>query len=250
MSKPQQKAQQLAKFLTYILGRRPDEFGLVTDPDGFVTMKSLLQALGEEEGWRYVRKKDIEALSWMLPEVPLEMDGNRIRTKDPTHLPVPQVKINLPKLLYICVRRRAWPVVATRGLGVEDPEKPAIVVTADQEMALRRGRRIDPEPVLLTIHTSTSQEMGALFKQYGETLYLTSYVPADGISGPPLPKEELQRKKEKPKAGPQTPGSFVLKPKTHSDGQDDLFQDSPGRSRDQRRRKEKEWQREKPPWRK
>ncbi len=250
MPKPQQKAQQLAKFLTYILGRRPDEFGLVTDADGFVTIKSLLQALGEEEGWRYVRRKDIDSLSLLVPELSLEQESDRIRTKEQKHLPVPQVKMNLPKLLYICVRRRAWPVVATHGLGVEDPEKPELVVTADQEMALRRGRRIDPDPVLLTIHTSTAQEMGALFKQYGETLYLTSYVPVEGVSGPPLPKEEPQRKKAKPKVRPQTPGSFALRPQNRPDDQDDAAQDPAGRSRDQRRRKEKQWQREKPPWRK
>ncbi len=136
-----------------------------------------------------------------------------------------------------------------RGLGVDDPEKPPIVVTADQEMALSRGRRIDPEPVLLTIHTATAQEMGALFKQYGETLYLTAYVPADAISGPPLPKEEPQRKKAKTKPRPQTPGSFALKPQRQPDEQDDGSNDQPDRSRDQRRRKEKQWQREKPPWR-
>ena len=247
--KPQQKAKQLAKFLTYVLGRRPDEFGLVADFDGFITVTSLLQALGEDAGWRHVRKKDLEALFRILPEVPLELADNRVRATDTTHLPVPHVKMKLPKLLYTCVRRRAWPVVAAHGLRADDPEKPPIVATIDQAMALRRGRRIDPEPVLVTIHTAASQEQGALFKQYGELLYLTAYLPAKAVSGPPLPREKPQRKKTRPKTRPRAPGSFTVKPKARAGNPDDPFRESPGRSKDQRRRKEKPWQREKPPWR-
>ena len=41
--------KQLAKFLNYVLGRRPDEFGLVTDKEGFVKIKDLIKATSEEE---------------------------------------------------------------------------------------------------------------------------------------------------------------------------------------------------------
>ena len=37
----QRSPKQLAKFLNYVLGRRPDEFGLVMDKDGFVKIKDL-----------------------------------------------------------------------------------------------------------------------------------------------------------------------------------------------------------------
>jgi len=43
--------QNLAKMLAYVLGRRPDEFGLIPDAEGFVRIKDLLKALHEEEGW-------------------------------------------------------------------------------------------------------------------------------------------------------------------------------------------------------
>jgi putative RNA 2'-phosphotransferase len=36
--------------LSYVLGRRPDEFGLVPDADGFVRLKDLLKALHEALG--------------------------------------------------------------------------------------------------------------------------------------------------------------------------------------------------------
>jgi hypothetical protein len=56
--------QSLAKLITYILGRRPDEFGLVTDTEGFVKIKELLKAITEEAGWKYVRRSD---LNWPGP---------------------------------------------------------------------------------------------------------------------------------------------------------------------------------------
>ena len=46
--------EQLAKFISYILGRNPAEFGLVLDSDGFVKIKEFLKAVSEEEGLKYV----------------------------------------------------------------------------------------------------------------------------------------------------------------------------------------------------
>ena len=37
--------QKLAKFIAYILGHKPDEFGLVLEKDGFVKIKEFLKAL-------------------------------------------------------------------------------------------------------------------------------------------------------------------------------------------------------------
>ena len=41
--------KQLEKWLKYILERRPDEFGLVPNPEGYVKIKDLLKAIGEDK---------------------------------------------------------------------------------------------------------------------------------------------------------------------------------------------------------
>ena len=51
--KKTKSTQILAKFIAYILERRPDEFGLVTDKEGFVKIKELLKAITEEKEWKY-----------------------------------------------------------------------------------------------------------------------------------------------------------------------------------------------------
>jgi RNA:NAD 2'-phosphotransferase (TPT1/KptA family) len=53
------KVDNLSRLLLYMLGHKPDEFGLVPDRDGFVTLKELLQAINEEPEWHYVRRSHI-----------------------------------------------------------------------------------------------------------------------------------------------------------------------------------------------
>ncbi len=52
--------RQLEKFLFYVLGKRPDEFGLVPDSEGYVRTRELLRAVSEEDGYRYVRESHIK----------------------------------------------------------------------------------------------------------------------------------------------------------------------------------------------
>ena len=80
MSK-QRSAKQLAKLIDYVLSRRPDEFGLVTDEHGFVKTKELLKAVNEEEGFRYVRRSHLDEILITVPDHSLEVADKFIRSK-------------------------------------------------------------------------------------------------------------------------------------------------------------------------
>ena len=62
----QRSPKQLAKLLDYILSRRPDEFGLVTDADGYIKIKELLKAVNEEDGLGYVRRAHLNEIFLQL----------------------------------------------------------------------------------------------------------------------------------------------------------------------------------------
>ncbi|MFW5636959.1 MAG: RNA 2'-phosphotransferase [Thermodesulfobacteriota bacterium] len=211
----QKSPETLAKFLGYVLGRRPDEFGLVPDPDGYVKIKELLKALGEEEGWRHVRRAGIDEVLISVPDPPVEVDDNRIRAVDRSHLPERKAAETFPKLLYTCVRKKAHPVVVDRGVSPMG-EREHVVLTTEPELAERLGRRIDSAPLLLTVHVQEAVDLGVLFQQVGESIYLAPYLPVGSFTAPPLPQDKKEepksKKKEKPKAKPQdrTPGSFFL----------------------------------------
>jgi len=204
--------KKLAKFLAYVLGRRPDEFGLVPDDSGFVKIKDLLKAIHEEDGWKFVRKSHINEILLILPAPPIAVADLFIRAVDRRHLPLSKPSLNTPKLLYTCVRKRAYPHLLERG--VFPPDSGRVILATTTEMALRIGRRSDIEPVLLTVQTQIAMEGGVLFHTAGDTLFFIGFLPVGCFSGPPLPKEAPAPRKQparKSEKEEKTPGSFHLK---------------------------------------
>jgi putative RNA 2'-phosphotransferase len=252
MSK-QHSPKQLAKLIEYILRRRPDEFGLVPDEEGFISLKELLKALNEEEGFRYVRRSHLDEIMLTVPEHSLEVADNRIRSKFRDQLPRPVYARNLPKLLYVCVRRKAHPHVAEKGVQPADLSR--VVLSSDIAMAERLGRRIDRSAVLLTVQVQPCTDRGAVFFQAGETLFLADFIPAGCFTGPPLPKEKPAAAKpaESTPAQQQPPaGSYLIdlgeKYSARVPKSKRRAPDADGQKAGDRRKKQKR-RREKPPWR-
>jgi putative RNA 2'-phosphotransferase len=214
----QRTPKHLAKFISYMLARRPDEFGLVPDQNGFVKIKDLLKAVGEEAGWRYVRRSHLNEILLTLPSPLVEIQGNFIRATSREHLCLPTPTDNLPKLLYTCVRNRAYPSV--RSKGIHPMGHPHVVLSSQTTLAERMGRRIDQSPVKLIVQVEKTLSRGIQFLQAGELLFLTGFVPPDCFTGPPLPKEKPEtRKPQTPKKATDrtTAGSFFMELKENRD---------------------------------
>lgn len=235
MPKPIQRIKSNAKIIQYILGHRPDEFGLVPDEQGFVKIKTLIKALHEDPDWRFMKTSNLQELILSLDPPPIEIQGALIRAADRHHLPAIRPASQLPKLIYATVRRRAYPLVLEKGL------KPGgdghIILTPDRDMAVRLGHRVDNEPVVLTIQTAAAQSSGIGFKQYGRSLYLADIIPAGTFTGPPLPREREKPAKPEKKPvvqPPISPGSYFP----------DLSPDTVPAIPNRRGKKEKAWQKE------
>jgi putative RNA 2'-phosphotransferase len=206
------RSKQFAKFSTYVLGRRPDEFGLVPDDEGFVKVKDFLKVCAEEEGWKYIRESHLNEILLTLPNPPIEISNKCIRARVCDNLPQKKKIQDPPKLLYVCVRARAHAHVLEKGL-----RPPAnlshIVLASTVEMAQRIGRRIDRAPVLLTVHVKNALAAGLEFFKAGESLFLSEYLTPSCITGPPLPKDKIKEASKHTKAPPaaqETPGSFLV----------------------------------------
>ncbi len=209
--KHSQSVSKLSKFLAYVLGKQPDEFGLVPDENGYMKTKNLLKVMSEEEGWRHVRLGHIREILYTAPSPVIEMEGNKIRAVDRSSLFSPQIPIKIPKLLYHPIRQRAYPFVHEKGLITGDSED-HIILTDNTEFAARLGRRIDEDPVLLTINTAQTLQKGADIKQFGK-LFLSNFIPHGCFNGPPLLKDRHVPKKPgstKIPEKPKTPGSYFL----------------------------------------
>ena len=212
--------KRFAKFLSYVLGYRPDEFGLVPDNSGYLPIKELLKAVNEEEGWRHIRIPHLKEISYAIDPSPIEFHEGMVRARDRTRLPKIEPGIDLPKLLYLAVRRRAYPVILEKGLPYHSG-RPRQVLSADEAMAQRIGRRRDHQPVLITLHVAACADEGTYFQKYGEGLFLADAIYPGTFHGPPLPnKESIAPKSNKPSAPeiPKTPGSYYpdLSPEAES----------------------------------
>ena len=201
----------LAKFLAYVLGHQPDEFGLVPDSKGFVKVKDLLKAMNEEANWRFLRKSHLNELSISHAKSPIEILDNLIRATDRNKLPTLVQPTNIPKLLYTCVRTKAYPVILEKG--ILPMGKPWIVLASERDMASRMGRRFDSAPVLLTVNTGQALESRVKILMFGKGLFLATKIPTGCFMGPSIPKERRSKKDQKepdqPTPSPQK-GSFFL----------------------------------------
>ncbi len=199
-----------------MLGHRPDEFGLVPDHEGFIAYKELLQAVHEEEDWRYVRRSHINEVLLGGDRARFQSENERIRSVERRwELDLHDAALSLPRILFTAVRRKAHPVVMEKGL--KGTGERLLVLLPVRDMAWRIGRRRDQAPVVLEISADAAKEKRVLFFSFGD-LFLSPEIPARFIAGPPLPKETLERRKDKDKTtektakGPlvSTPGTFVL----------------------------------------
>jgi putative RNA 2'-phosphotransferase len=246
-------ANLLAKMLAYVLGRRPDEFGLIPDADGFVRVKELLKALHEEEGWGYVNLSHLNEVLLSVPGAPIEIRENDIRAVDRSTPDLGGSARELPKLLYACIRRRAYPHVHAEG--IHPSSHPRVVLTVDRMLAERLGRRIDPDPVILTVNVRCACEAGVGFDPAGEGLFLADRVPPDCFSGPPVPREK-PADSAKPAADnglsrPATPGGFALDMEKAASAhvpQSLKRRVEKGQKIDRKRFRQDKWKRETPPW--
>lgn len=221
MSKKQaHKEESLVRMLQYVLGVRPDKFGLVPDDEGWVPVKELLKALHDEEGWRGVRQSMVQQAADRLSPETLDLDQEQGRIRCTNRQPEPpEYGVDPPPHLFIAVRRRGYRVIREKGL---QPQPDGVLtLVAEEGLAVRLGQRRDPRPVLVTVQARKAQDRGVVFALFGDTLYLCDQVPPDCLMGPPVPEEAAPRKPAKDKrqepapliSQPQTPpGSFSLFP--------------------------------------
>ena len=209
----------LSKLMTYILRHRPDEFGLVLDEDGFVSLKELVQAIAEEKGWSYVRRSHIMEVASTSERERFEIQDEKIRAIYGHSLPhrIHYEPAAPPKILYHGTRRKSYQHILQRGL---DPMGRSYVhLTTSPELAVRIGRRRDLQPVLLEIQAQRASEEGVALYLANPLIYLADHIPSSFINGPPIskvvpeqkrPQSRTTNKEEKPPLERELPGSILL----------------------------------------
>lgn len=211
MRQRQQQQESLARLLSYMLCRRPDEFGLVADEQGRIPVKELLWALSQEEGWGYVRRAHLEEVVNLVSPGAFALDQTHIRAVSPGPAQMRSAApVWPPPLLYRAITARSHAVVAEKGLQPSGGRE--LLLARDPQTALRLGRRRDPQAVLVTVQAQGAAKKGVEFFSYGEGLFLSGAIGPEHLQLPPvLKKPEVKpAPAAKPPAAPPTPGSVWL----------------------------------------
>jgi putative RNA 2'-phosphotransferase len=205
------KIENLSRLMVYVLGVSPDEFGLVPDREGYVDIKTFLQALHEEPNMGYVREYHVKEVLLSDRNNNFYMEGKKIRyAKNNFHvINENRDKVVTPKILFKGVKRKAYPHILKFGLlpGSDD----YVSMAKDKDFAIRIAKRIDQKPVLLEIKAGSAMNNGITIRPFGAYLFLAENVPAEFIQGPPLPKETFKEKTPPKKEMDKSPGTFTLK---------------------------------------
>lgn len=197
--------------MSYILANRPDEFGLVPDKEGYITIKEVLMAINEESNMAYVRESHVREVLLHDRNNLFEIEEKKIRSTKRDFCPINKEQgfSAPPKILFKGVKRKAYPYILKSGLLPGSKEH--VVMTKDRDLAVRIARRLDQEPIIIEIRAGTAIENGITFYPFGDSLYLADMVPVQFISGPPLPKELPSKEEPLKKEREIAPGSFILK---------------------------------------
>jgi putative RNA 2'-phosphotransferase len=200
--------EDLAKVLTYLLCHRPDEFGLVLDPEGFVSVKQLLQALAAERGFSHARRHHLEQLAGLLQPPRFELAGDKIRALTPGPANLRRFDEPPPTLLYLAIPPKAHERVFESGLKV--PPGQELLLAHTKELALKLGRRRSPDPILVTVQAQAAARAGVAFVAYGEDLSLAQEIPRQFLQLAPPPVKPEKLKPEKAPPPRPLPGTIVL----------------------------------------
>ena len=94
-----------------------------------------------------------------------------------------------------------------------------IHLATSPELAMRIGKRRDPQPVLLEIQAQRASEEGVPFYRANPLIYLADHIPPSYINGPPIskvlpeqkrPQTRTPQKEEEPPLERELPGSVLL----------------------------------------
>ncbi|MDR1396907.1 MAG: hypothetical protein LBJ14_04180 [Desulfarculales bacterium] len=196
------RQEDLVRLLVYVLGVSPQEFYLLPNDQGWVSIKELLRALEHDPHSPHVRESSLKEAALILAPEQLELTPSHIRARIRRPLPW-EYAATPPGQLFYGVKAKTYAHVLANGL--QAGEQSALILSPSQDLALRLARRRGPETVMLTVQARKAHEQGVVFDLLGTDMYLCQYLDTRFFTGPALPETPPPKNKK-----PALPESGVI----------------------------------------
>jgi len=171
------RRERLSKLMSGMLRHFPEAGGLKLDPQGFVEISELVEAL-RGLGYPWVSEEHVRAIAALDPKGRFEVTGSVIRARYGHSVPVRvRYEEEYPaQPLYHGTSRSRLDRILSEGLL---PMKRLYVhLTTSLEDALERARRF-PDPVVLAVDPLCLKKRGLRVFRGGRTVYLARRVPPE-----------------------------------------------------------------------
>lgn len=197
----------IARIVAGILRHFPPRYGISLDPQGWVPLPRLVQAIrSQHRSYGWLKAHHLIALAETDPKGRYEIREERIRA---TYGHTVDVDLDLPtdhipETLYYPVTQEEAAVVLEIGLRPTDRKKVHLSKTAVD--AYNAGRVRTPEPVILEVDTKKAQDDGLVIRRAGKTVFLVDQVPSQVLhrfeGELPAPSPEAEPARPAPSSGP------------------------------------------------
>jgi putative RNA 2'-phosphotransferase len=187
----------IARIVAGILRHFPDRYGLKVDPQGWVQVKYLVQAIrSQHRNYQWLKPHHIVALAMTDPKGRYELRDEAIRA---TYGHTVDVSLDLPtegvpEALFYPVTPEELDIVMEVGLKPTDRKMVHLSLTAQD--AFNAGRVRCDTPTILSIDTAKAKEAGHVIQKAGKTVFLVDWIPPEMISKydgePPHAEDEDQ----------------------------------------------------------
>jgi putative RNA 2'-phosphotransferase len=173
----------LSKVVSQALRHEPGAYGLQLDPEGWVEVNALLQALKQRSSkWADLTELDLRAMIQRSAKRRHEITAGRIRAfyGHSTSEPLLKEVRKPPELLYHGTDPEAAESILSDGL--KSMGRQYAHLSTDTETALQVGKRKTARPVILVVHAGEAFESGTAFYVGNDSVWLADYVPPAYIS--------------------------------------------------------------------
>jgi putative RNA 2'-phosphotransferase len=169
--------ERLSKLMSGLLRHFPEAGGLRLDPQGFVGIEELAEAL-RRLGHQWVGEEHVRAVAELDPKGRFEVAGSAIRARYGHSIPVRiryEVEYPAQPLYHGTSRSRLDSILS---VGLLPMKRLYVHLTTSLEDALERARRF-PDPVVLAVDPLCLKKRGLRVFKGGKNVYLVRRVPPD-----------------------------------------------------------------------
>ncbi len=174
----EKRRTRISKAMSYLLRHHPEKGDLQPDPEGYVPVDDLVEAL--RTLGREVSGQDVREVVQQDPKGRYEIRGAMIRATYGHSFDITESGEECvpPDTLYHGTPRRS--VEAIMQAGLRPMQRQWVHLSATVEEARKVGQRRDSQPAILAIDAQTAHEDGINFRKAG-SVYLSPEIPPQYI---------------------------------------------------------------------